>query len=78
MGARLRPYLEPVNLLVGEILCRADEPLRHVFFPNRGTVSVVSVFADGGSVQVGMVGNESGIITTLLRESIGSGFNLKW
>ncbi|MDQ3650949.1 MAG: Crp/Fnr family transcriptional regulator [Acidobacteriota bacterium] len=63
----LRPYLEPVNLSVGEILCRADEPLRHVFFPNRGTVSVVSVFADGGTVEVGMVGNEGmfGVCTFL-------------
>ncbi|MBA3714058.1 MAG: Crp/Fnr family transcriptional regulator [Pyrinomonadaceae bacterium] len=54
----LSSYLEPVNLSVGEVLCRADQTLRHVFFPTRGTVSVVSVFADGGTVEVGMVGNE--------------------
>ncbi|MDQ3255330.1 MAG: Crp/Fnr family transcriptional regulator [Acidobacteriota bacterium] len=54
----LSPYLEPVNLSVGEVLCHADQPLRHVFFPNHGTVSVVAAFADGGTVEVGMVGNE--------------------
>lgn len=51
-------YLEPVKLWLGEVLCRSDEPITHVYFPNRGTVSIVSVFEDGGSVEVGMVGNE--------------------
>lgn len=54
----LRPRLEPINLCVGEVLYRPDEPITHVYFPNRGTVSIVSVFEDGGSVEVGMVGNE--------------------
>jgi CRP-like cAMP-binding protein len=55
---RLTPHLEPVNLWLGEVLCRPDEPITHVYFPTRGTVSIVSVFEDGGSVEVGMVGNE--------------------
>ena len=55
---RLTPHLQPVNLWFGEVLCRPDEPITHVYFPNRGTVSIVSVFEDGGNVEVGMVGNE--------------------
>ena len=55
---RLDSSLEPVELRAGDVLCHPDEPITHVYFPNRGTVSVVSVFADGGSVEVGMVGNE--------------------
>lgn len=55
---RLTPHLEPVNLSRGEVLCRPDEPITHVYFPNRGTVSIVSVFEDGESVEVAMVGNE--------------------
>lgn len=55
---RLSDYLEPVNLALGEVLCHPDQPITHVYFPNRGTVSLVSVFEDGGSVEVGMVGNE--------------------
>jgi CRP-like cAMP-binding protein len=43
---------------VGEVLYRPDEPITHVYFPVRGTVSVVSVFEDGSQVEVGMVGNE--------------------
>jgi CRP-like cAMP-binding protein len=54
----LSPHLDPVNLSSGEVLCRSDQPVTHVYFPTRGTVSVVSTFEDGQSVEVGMVGNE--------------------
>jgi CRP-like cAMP-binding protein len=54
----LAPHLDPVNLSSGEVLCRPDQPVTHVYFPNRGTVSVVSTFEDGATVEVGMVGNE--------------------
>jgi CRP-like cAMP-binding protein len=43
---------------MGEVLCQPDQPITHVYFPNRGTVSLVSSFEDGGTVEVGMVGNE--------------------
>lgn len=55
---RLTPYLEHVSLSAEEVLCHSNEPITHVYFPNRGTVSIVSTFEDGGSVEVGMVGNE--------------------
>lgn len=55
---RLAPDLEPVKLLPGEVLYNPGEPITHIYFLNRGTVSVVSVFEDGESVEVGMVGNE--------------------
>jgi CRP-like cAMP-binding protein len=55
---RLSPHLESVELLLGEVLYRPNEPVTHVYFPLRGTVSVVCVFEDGKSVEAGMVGNE--------------------
>ena len=55
---RLSLYLEYVKLPGGEILCHPDQPITHVYFPNSGTISLVSAFEDGGSVEVGMVGNE--------------------
>jgi CRP-like cAMP-binding protein len=55
---RLTPHLEPVTLWAGEILCHPDETITHVYFPNYGTVSIVSSFEDGRSVEVGMVGSE--------------------
>jgi CRP-like cAMP-binding protein len=55
---RLAIHLEPVNLSHGEVLYHPDQPITHVYFPNRGTISIVSTFEDGASVEVGMVGNE--------------------
>jgi CRP-like cAMP-binding protein len=55
---RLSVYLEPIEMPLGEVLYHPDEPISHVYFPTRGTVSVVCQFADGRSVEAGMVGNE--------------------
>ena len=55
---RLSADLEPVSMPLGEVLCHPDEEITHVYFPNHGTVSLVSNFEDGTSVEVGMVGNE--------------------
>lgn len=54
----LSPHLDPVNLSLGEVLYRPEQPVTHVYFPTRGTVSLVSTFEDGDTVEVGMVGNE--------------------
>jgi CRP-like cAMP-binding protein len=45
-------------MTLGEVLYRANEPITHVYFPNRGTVSIICTFEDGKSVEAGMVGNE--------------------
>lgn len=50
--------LEFVRLAKGAVLYQPDEPITHVYFPNHGTVSIVSTFEDGGTIEVGMVGNE--------------------
>ena len=55
---RLSPHLEPVTLSRGDVLYYPQEPVSHVYFPNSGTVSVIATFADGGGVEVGLVGNE--------------------
>ena len=55
---RLTPHLEPVTLSPGNVLYYPQDPVTHVYFLNRGTVSIVSTFEDGGGVEVGVVGNE--------------------
>jgi CRP-like cAMP-binding protein len=55
---RISAFLEPVEMSLGEILYRPNEPISHVYFPNTGTVSIVNTFADGKGVEVSMVGNE--------------------
>lgn len=55
---RLSPYLEPVTLALGDVLYYPQDPVTYVYFPNRGSISVISTLADGGGVEVGVVGNE--------------------
>ena len=44
--ARLSPHLEAVALSVGDVLYYPQDPVTHVYFPNRGSVSIISTFAD--------------------------------
>ena len=55
---RLRPSLERVELPLGEVLQRPGEPIRFVYFPYGGTVSVTAAMSDGSEAEVGMVGRE--------------------
>lgn len=55
---RIRPALSPVSLQKGQVLAQLDEPLRHVYFINRGLVSVVKTMTDGRSVEIGATGIE--------------------
>ena len=54
----LRPHLKTVHLPRGRVLCEADEPLRRVYFPEAGAVSLVSVFEDGTTAEMATVGRE--------------------
>jgi signal transduction histidine kinase len=55
---RLLPHLERVGLARWEILHAADEPVRHVYFPDDGVITLISVMESGASVEVGVVGRE--------------------
>lgn len=85
---RLSVELEHVSLMAGEVLYQPEEPVTHVYFPNHGTVSLVSTFEDGVSVEVGMVGNEGmfgvsaflGSLSTPLEAQVqlrGDGFRMR-
>ena len=56
--ARLSPYLEPVRLPAGRVLCEAGGGIRHAYFLKGGMASLLSLTEDGHSVEVGMIGNE--------------------
>lgn len=56
--ARLSPHIEPFTLSNGDVLYYPNDPISHVYFPHRGSLSIISTFADGGGVEVGVVGNE--------------------
>jgi CRP-like cAMP-binding protein len=54
----LRPHLRTVPLPRGSVLCETDEPLRRVYFPEAGAVSLVTVFEDGRTAEMATVGRE--------------------
>jgi CRP-like cAMP-binding protein len=56
--ARLSAHLEPVHLERREVLFRAHEPLRVVYFPNSAVVSFVSRLESGETLEVGLVGRD--------------------
>lgn len=56
--ARLQPQLEEVELHLGDVLYRPGEKITHVYFPHRGTISVVALMQDGKELEVGIIGNE--------------------
>jgi CRP-like cAMP-binding protein len=55
---RIAPSLEPVQFSAGSVLCESGEPLSHVYFPDTGMVSLVSLTDDRSFLEVGMIGNE--------------------
>lgn len=55
--ASLLPHLRRVPLNLRDVLAEADEAFRHVYFIESGVASIVNDI-DGGTVEVGTVGNE--------------------
>ncbi len=50
--------LEFMRLKTHQVLHEPGDTLKSAYFPNRGLVSILSVFPDGKSVEVGLVGKE--------------------
>ena len=55
---RLTPELEKIACAREEILLDADSSLEHVFFPDSGVVSVVTVYANGNTIETATIGRE--------------------
>lgn len=55
---RLQRLLEPISLSFKEVLCEPDEPIRYVYFPTGGIISLLLVMEDGFTAEVGQVGTE--------------------
>lgn len=49
---------EPVQLMLGEVLCEADTPAQHVYFPTHGFISLVTQIDSHSGLEMGMVGRE--------------------
>ncbi|MBC7919061.1 MAG: Crp/Fnr family transcriptional regulator [Rhodoferax sp.] len=55
---RWRPYLEPVELAFGQVLCESGRTPAYVYFPTTAIVSLLYLTQDGASVEVAVVGND--------------------
>jgi CRP-like cAMP-binding protein len=62
---RLMNQMERVHLNQGTILHEPNEPCQHVYFPNSGVISMLSCLEDDCNIEVGTVGNEGMVGTSV-------------
>ena len=55
---RLAPGLIPVDLVFGDVLYEAGDPIRDVYFPSRSLISLLTLVEGHLALEVGMVGRE--------------------
>ena len=63
---RILKRCKPVELTFGTILCEPDRPLRHVYFPLTGFISLVATVAGHPALEMGLIGNEGMLGTTMV------------
>ncbi|MDO8704569.1 MAG: Crp/Fnr family transcriptional regulator [Sulfuricaulis sp.] len=51
-------HSEQVNLTYGDVLGEPGKPIRYVYFPNNGVISLLTLLDGHESVEVGLVGRE--------------------
>jgi CRP-like cAMP-binding protein len=56
--ALIAPGLTPVDLQLGQPLHRAGDTIKHVYFPEIGFISALSVLSDGQPLEIGLIGAE--------------------
>ncbi|XXG30154.1 MAG: Crp/Fnr family transcriptional regulator [Ferrovum myxofaciens] len=56
--AYFSPFLEGVQMPLGEVLYESRMQMRHVYFPVDSIVSLLYVMEDGSSAEIAVVGNE--------------------
>lgn len=52
----LLPRLERMPLSLGDVVYEADEPIRHVYFPTSGVISMLCTVDGGASIEAATVG----------------------
>ena len=63
---RILERCERISLDIKTVLYEAGRPIKFVYFPLSGMVSLVSRHAEGGTIEVGTVGNEGMVGTPLV------------
>ncbi|HZY61771.1 MAG TPA: Crp/Fnr family transcriptional regulator [Edaphobacter sp.] len=71
--ARVAPHLSPVDLKLGRILFEAGDPVWTVYFLEEGLCSNVVALANGGTVEVGIIGRDGFVDVSAV---LGTGHSL--
>lgn len=58
--ARIEPFLEPLTLKLGEIVCDAGGLLHHAYFPEGAVLSLLTVLENGSAIETANIGREGG------------------
>ena len=69
---RLLAACEPVDLVLGEVLCERGDAVRHAYFPVDSFISLLMQTDQHPSLEVGMVGRE-GMVGSALLLGVGAG-----
>jgi CRP-like cAMP-binding protein len=67
---RLAAGLEPVTLTFGEVLYEPGETIRHVYFPNKSLVSLLTLVDGRMALEIGLIGGE-GMVGSALALGVG-------
>ena len=57
--ALLRPHLRSMNLKQGTVLFPAGEPVRRLYFPESGIISIMAQLEGGEAIETAMIGRDS-------------------
>ena len=55
---RIDPYLEPIKLKLGAIVCEAGGFLKHAYFPQGAVLSLLTVLENGSAIETANIGRE--------------------
>jgi CRP-like cAMP-binding protein len=56
--ARIKQDLEPVALLLGEVLYESGEQLEYIYFPTTAIISLLYIMENGSTAEIAMAGND--------------------
>src|SRR5580700_9660632 len=55
---RIDPYLQPVVLKLGAVVCEAGGLLKHAYFPQGAVLSLLTVLENGAAIETANIGRE--------------------
>jgi CRP-like cAMP-binding protein len=55
---RIAPYLEPIALKLGVVVCDAGGLLKHAYFPEGAVLSLLTVLENGSAIETANIGRE--------------------